>query len=55
MVPPLAYAEEFGQTLGYDKPHELIRFENGDHHLSLYVHRLEFLTKSERFLESCLD
>lgn len=36
------------------KPHELIIFEDGDHHLSLYRHRLKYLRESERFLGECL-
>lgn len=38
-----------------DKQFDYVRFENGDHHLSLYDHRLEFLTKSGEFLKGCLN
>jgi dipeptidyl aminopeptidase/acylaminoacyl peptidase len=30
-------------------------FENGDHHLSLYENRLQYLTEMERFLQECLN
>ena len=38
-----------------DKQYEYIRFENGNHHLSLHVNRLAFLTKSGEFLAECLN
>ena len=37
------------------KQHEYVEFENGDHHLSLYVNRLAFLEKTEEFLDECLN
>ena len=39
----------------HGKNYEFIRLENGDHHLSLYVNRLKFLTKTEKFLADCLN
>ena len=30
-------------------------FENGDHHLSLYENRLQYLTRMESFLQACLN
>ena len=39
----------------HGKDYEFIRLENGDHHLSLYVNRLKFLTKTEKFLADCLN
>lgn len=38
-----------------DKQYEYIRFENGNHHLSLHLNRLAFLTKSGEFLAECLN
>ncbi len=37
-----------------DKPHELIVFPDGDHHLSLYTNRYRYLAETERFLGQCL-
>ncbi len=34
---------------------DYVRFENGDHHLSLYENRLAFLAKSGEFLKDCLN
>ncbi len=39
----------------HGKDYEFIRLENGDHHLSLYVNRLKFLTETEKFLADCLN
>ncbi|MEL7022746.1 MAG: prolyl oligopeptidase family serine peptidase [Pseudomonadota bacterium] len=38
----------------HDVPHEYIVFEDGDHHHSMYPHRLEYLEASERFLQDCI-
>ena len=37
------------------KEYEFIRLKNGDHHLSLYLNRLKFLTTTGKFLADCLD
>jgi dipeptidyl aminopeptidase/acylaminoacyl peptidase len=36
------------------KPFRFVRQEGGDHHLSVYAHRLEFFTELERFLATNL-
>ncbi|MEL7312764.1 MAG: prolyl oligopeptidase family serine peptidase [Pseudomonadota bacterium] len=37
-----------------DVPHEYIVFEDGDHHLSMYPHRLEYLQATGQFLKDCI-
>ena len=39
----------------HGKDYEFIRLKNGDHHLSLYVNRLKFLTETGKFLADCLN
>ncbi len=43
------------QLRRHGKTYQYVEQEGGDHHLSLYKHRLEYLQATEVFLEDCLQ